>query len=116
MRRTKAEQRKVYAALDAGRDRECEVCHTPNNLDHSHCWPQGNYPEHRNNPLNILDLCRTHHDLFEHHKADFAREYPVVYAETLRRMELVDPQAFQFYLSKNPPAGAPTTQEGSRRD
>jgi hypothetical protein len=73
-------------------------------VEHSHLFPQGHYPEHRSNPLNWLQLgkhCACHRT-WENNKAAFATAYPAAWAESLRRMELVDAAAFRFFQLKNP--------------
>jgi hypothetical protein len=97
----RAAQAKAYEAAADAEQAWCSACGKAGPVEHSHILSQGQYERHRNNPLNWLQLCRTCHNLFEHKKAAFAHAYPAAWAESLRRMELVDAAAFRFFQLKN---------------
>jgi hypothetical protein len=96
-----AEKKRAYAAApDAGQE-WCTACGTAGPVEHSHILSQGNHARHRANPLNWLMLCRACHDLYEHKKAAFRRQYPAVWNETLRRMRLLDINAYTAFCQKH---------------
>jgi len=106
-RRAKAAQSKAYAAADDAEQAYCSACGVAGHVEHSHILSQGRYPEHRNNPLNWLQFgkhCGCH-TCWENSKRAFAERFPAAYAESLRRMGLIDPAALAFFLLKNPPGG-----------
>lgn len=72
-------------------------------LDHSHTLSQKQHPQHKNNPLNWLMLCRACHECWENNKAQFQQRYPVAFAEKARRMEWIDRQAAAFFKVKFQP-------------
>jgi hypothetical protein len=94
-------QRRAYAVVDS-ESSTCFACGRWGALDHSHLFPQGQNPHLRAHPLNIVRECRACHELFEHRKADYARAYPLAFAEKLRRMQALDPQRYAFFCLKNP--------------
>lgn len=96
---TKRAQRRVYAA--AG-EASCAACGTSYGLENSHHFPQGRYPQHRNDPRNFWPECRQCHELFEHSKAKYAAAFPEAWAEKWRLMQLIDPAAACFFQMKNP--------------
>ena len=95
------QQRRVYAALDAESDGRCCGCGGTWFLTHSHCYSQKQYPEHRNDPRNILILCVNCHALYENNKPKFRRVCAEAWAETLRRMKEVDKAAFLRFQTLN---------------
>lgn len=96
---TKRAQRRAYQV--AGGD-ACRACGSGERLEHSHHFPQGRYPEHRNDPRNFWLECRSCHDLFEHNKAGYAARYPDAWAAKWALMQEVDAQAAAFFEMKNP--------------
>lgn len=95
-------QREAYAAADDAGAEWCAVCGRAGAVEHSHLFSQHLHEAHRNNPLNWLQSCRACHDLFEHHKPKFAKVWPAAWAEIIRRMQLVDLQAYDFYAATLP--------------
>lgn len=97
-------QHAAYAAADDAGQEWCSVCGRAGPVEHSHHYPQGNYPEHANNPLNWLQLgkwCDCHR-IYEHNKALFAKKWPDVWALIIGRMRAIDPKAYDFYAATNP--------------
>lgn len=80
----------------------CYACGSSRELTRSHILTQKQHPKQAANPLNVLTLCWPCHSTWENNKARFARDYPEAWAETLRRMQLVDPQAHAFFRLKHP--------------
>lgn len=71
-------------------------------VEHSHILTQGQHKHLRNNPLNWLVLgsrCGCHR-LWENNKRAFAQRYPEAWAEKLRRMKELHPQAYAFFCLK----------------
>jgi len=97
---TKRAQRKAYKEAAETEDPWCVCCGRPGSTDHSHLFPQGRFPQHRNNPLNWLKKCRACHRLFEDNKAAFAVRFPAVWVDILRRMQLIDAAAFAEFEMK----------------
>jgi hypothetical protein len=103
-RAEKAEMHKAYAAAPDAGQQWCSACGKAGPVEHSHILSQGNHARHRANPLNWLQFgkwCGCHR-LWEDNKAGFAARYPAVFAEKMRRMKLLDAQAYAFFMMKNP--------------
>jgi hypothetical protein len=100
-RATRAEAQRACPLADY-----CVACGTSQQLTRSHILTVKMHPHQVANPLNVLTLCgfgaNNCHELWENHKAEFARRFPHAYAEKLRRMALVDPAYVNFFLRKNP--------------
>lgn len=60
-----SELAKVYKVVDSITSQFCGNCGS-NKTEHSHILPQGQYPEHRLNPINIFRDCRGCHLIWEH--------------------------------------------------
>ncbi len=102
-RRSRSPQRAAYREVDEASGGYCLACGTSYGLEHSHILTQGRYQLHKANPLNIVMLCgRVCHPLWEHNKSGFAHRFPEAFAEKLRRMQLIDRQAYAFFMMKNP--------------
>jgi hypothetical protein len=100
-RRQKAAQHKAYAAADDAEQAWCSACGKPGPTDHAHLFTQGRWEQHRNTPLNWVRLCRKCHRLQEDNKNVFAAEYPQIWAQMVKQMEAVDPQALKEFGLKN---------------
>lgn len=94
-------RRQVSAACPLGS--HCEACGTSQQLTRSHVLTQKQHPGQAANPLNVMTLCwQPCHCLWENNKPAFARAYPEAFAEKMRRMKLLDAQAYAFFRVKNP--------------
>jgi hypothetical protein len=96
------EQRAAYAAAEDAEQCWCSVCGKAGPVEHSHLYSQHLYEEHKNNPLNWLQSCRKCHDEYEFKRPLFAKKWPQAWAEIIRRMQLIDPKAYDFYAAKTP--------------
>lgn len=99
----KRQQFKAYDAMAESTPHYCFTCGGNGPLNHSHILTQGRHDHLKNHPLNILYECQfTCHTLYEHDKRKYALTYPDKWAEKLRRMQLLDSNAYAFFLMKNP--------------
>ncbi len=98
---TKRSQRRAYAAADP-ENACCAACGSSQHLEHSHHFGQGNYPQHRLNPLNFWLEYRACHALFENNKTGYATAYPDAWAAKWALMQQVDPKAAALFEMKNP--------------
>jgi hypothetical protein len=96
---TKRQQRRAYQSAEPS---ACRACGSWQRLENSHHFPQGRYPEHRNDPRNFWIECRPCHELFEHNKAGYAQRFPEAWAAKWALMQEVDAQAAAFFEMKNP--------------
>ncbi len=95
-------QRVAYAGAEDAGQCWCSACGCPNDLQHAHLYTQKLYPQHRANKLNWLVLCGDCHRCQENNKPLFAKKYPEAWAEIIRRMQLVDLKAYEFYAATTP--------------
>lgn len=93
-------RRQVSAACPLGL--YCLACGTSQQLTRSHILTQKAFPRHAANPQNVVTLCWADHCIWENEKARFARLYPDVWAEKLRRMKWLEPNYYALFRSKHP--------------
>jgi len=95
-----ATRREVSAACPLGA--YCLACGTSQQLTRSHILTQKQFPRHAANPQNVITLCWADHCIWENEKARFARLYPDVWQEKLRRMQWLEPNYYALFRSKHP--------------
>lgn len=94
-------KRKMYADCLDGECFTCgPACSLP--LTPSHILTQKQHPKHRANPDNVVAECWPMHMLWEHNKAEYARQYPGAFGRKMKRMRKLEPQAYAFFRMKNP--------------
>lgn len=101
-RKAEAEKQKAYKVFDATQDHWCAACGCSFQLERSHCLTQKQWQHHRANPENLLYLCTSDHDLWEHNKAGFARKYPEVFAQKVGIIRRLEPQQYAVLAMKHP--------------
>jgi len=92
-------QKKAYATITA---KCCEACGRPGKLDNSHVLTQHQFEVHRANPFNILKLCRECHDMWEHKKQKFQKQFPETWATSMHIMQELEPQYYEQFKLKHP--------------
>jgi hypothetical protein len=101
---TKRAQIRAYKAAADAEQCWCSICGKPGAVERSHHYPQGNYPEHRNDERNWLVMgkyCGCHR-LFEDHKHAFAAKWPAEWAGIVHQMQLIDLKSYRFYAATIP--------------
>lgn len=79
----------------------CACCGTVYELTPSHVLTQKKFPEHAANPVNIVVLCREHHDEWEHNKASFCLHFPNIWKVKMNIMQALAPDYFQQFKIKH---------------
>jgi hypothetical protein len=84
------------------RPQHCACCGDTRFLTPSHILSQGQFPQHRANPRNVVILCQIDHHTFEHYKDKFKLMFPAVWEEKMQIMQELEPQEYERFKAKHP--------------
>lgn len=79
----------------------CLGCGTTSYLTPSHVLSQKQFKQHRANKDNIVPLCQSCHDLWEHKKPQFRAKYPHAWDLKMHIMQELEPAYYLQFISKH---------------
>ncbi len=74
--------------------KKCFICGKETNTDAAHILPKSIFPEYYINPLNIIMLCRTCHNLFDN-DVEFRKKQTKLYEQAIKIDQLAAMRYFR---------------------